>query len=242
MFLLYGWSSNHCATSIIDLHRSCQRCSYELCLGCCHEIRKGNLLDRAELRFQYKNKGCEYIHGGDPLPESCPLETSVYDIEPLTVWNANADGIIMCAPKEMGGCNHCKLELKRILPFGWISKLEAKARDLLGVIPAEHTTFKYKHAEKRNEVLRKAASREGLDDNYLYCPDSSDILIGGLLYFQKHWVNGEPVIVRNVLEQSTGLSWEPMVMWRALSENPEAETSSEFLEVKAIDCLAGCEV
>ncbi|PON52136.1 Zinc finger, RING-type domain containing protein [Parasponia andersonii] len=233
---------NHCATSIIDLHRSCPVCSFELCLGCCREIRKGSLSDRAEVKFQYENKGCQYIHGGDPLPKSCPLETSEYGMEALTRWNANADGSIMCAPKDMGGCEHCTLEFKRILPCGWILNLEAKARDLLGVSPTEHISFKFKDAEKRNKVLKKAASREGSDDNFLYCPDSRDILKGGLSCFKKHWVNGEPIIVRNVLEQATGLSWEPMVMWRALSENPEEETGSKFVEVKAIDCLAGCEV
>lgn len=194
------------------------------------------------MKFQYKNKGYQYIHGGDALPESSSSESSEYGIECLDGWNALDDGRILCAPKDMGGCEQCILELKRILPYGWISNLEAKARDLLGVDPAEQTIFKYKYAEERNEALRKAASREGSDDNNLYCPDSSDILKGGLFYFQKHWVNGEPVIVQNVLEQASGLSWEPMVMWRALSENPDAEIGSKFLEVKAIDCLAGCEV
>ncbi|KAF2322083.1 hypothetical protein GH714_006418 [Hevea brasiliensis] len=63
-----------------------------------------------------------------------------------------------------------------------------------------------------------------------------------LFHFQKHWVKGEPVIVRDALEVTTHLSWEPMVMWRALCENVDPETRANMSEVKAIDCLASCEV
>ncbi|KAF2303669.1 hypothetical protein GH714_021099 [Hevea brasiliensis] len=59
---------NHCATSIVDLHRSCPKCAYELCLSCCQEIREGSLSSRAEIKFEYVNRGSEYMHGGDPLP------------------------------------------------------------------------------------------------------------------------------------------------------------------------------
>ncbi|KAL7128622.1 hypothetical protein ABFS83_13G007200 [Erythranthe nasuta] len=34
---------NNCKTSIVDFHRSCPRCSYDLCLTCCQEIREGHL-------------------------------------------------------------------------------------------------------------------------------------------------------------------------------------------------------
>lgn len=240
-FVPYGRSSNHCATSIIDLHRSCPQCSYELCLSCCHDIRKGGLVDRGELKFQYENRGYDYMHGGDSSGRFFPLETSERVTEPSTVWNTSDDGGVMCPPKDLGGCNKCILELKRILPCQLISNLEVKARCLLGDAQTEQTVFKCKYDGTKDE-LRKAASRENTNDNYLYCPDSSHILTGGLFHFQKHWINGEPVIVRNVLEQATGLSWEPMVMWRALSENPVAEKETKFLEVKAVDCLAGCEV
>lgn len=41
---------------------------------------------------------------------------------------------------------------------------------------------------------------------------------GHIGHFGFHWVKGEPVIVRDVLELTSGLSWEPMVMWRVLRE------------------------
>ncbi|VFQ77344.1 unnamed protein product [Cuscuta campestris] len=34
---------DNCNTSIVDLHRTCPSCSYDLCLTCCHEIRDGCL-------------------------------------------------------------------------------------------------------------------------------------------------------------------------------------------------------
>ncbi|XVF33157.1 hypothetical protein REPUB_Repub17cG0144200 [Reevesia pubescens] len=56
-------------------------------------------------------------------------------------------------------------------------------------------------------------------------------------------MRGEPVIVRNVLEKTSGLSWEPMVMWRAFRETcANVKFKEETPSVKAIDCLDWCEV
>ncbi|KAF2303969.1 hypothetical protein GH714_025704 [Hevea brasiliensis] len=232
---------NHCATSIVDLHRSCPKCAYELCLSCCHEIREGSLSSRAEMKFRYVDRGSDYMHGGDPLP--CDFENAEDQGEPTVVlWNANDDGSISCAPKEMGGCGDCVLELKRILPMGCISELKKKARDLVG-FDTERADSMCNNSEAGREMLRSAAAREGSKDNYLYCPAMNDIQeVEELFHFQKHWVKGEPVIVRDALEVTTHLSWEPMVMWRALCENVDRETRANMSEVKAIDCLASCEV
>ncbi|XP_028090779.1 lysine-specific demethylase JMJ25-like [Camellia sinensis] len=62
-------------------------------------------------------------------------------------------------------------------------------------------------------------------------------------HFQQHWRKGEPVIVRNVLDRTSGLSWEPMVMWRALREKgAKGKFKEETTSVKALDCLDWCEV
>ncbi|TKY53983.1 Lysine-specific demethylase JMJ25 [Spatholobus suberectus] len=222
---------DHCATSITDLHRSCPNCSYELCLSCCREIRDGSITPWAELKIQYVNRGYDYMQGGDPLPVSCDLETSEAHIDQSTVWNAKSDGSIRCAPKELGGCASAVLELRRILPHGWISDLEARACNMLKIWENEHTTLQQKEAVSSYTSLRNEAIREDIDDHNT-----------GMLLFQKHWPNGEPIIVRDVLKQGTGLSWKPMVMWRALCENMVSEISSKMSEVKAIDCLANCEV
>lgn len=49
------------------------------------------------------------------------------------------------------------------------------------------------------------------------------------------------MIVSNVLETASGLSWEPMVMWRACRQMKHT-SHKEHLEVKAIDCLDWCGV
>ncbi|XVF87778.1 hypothetical protein PTKIN_Ptkin18bG0148200 [Pterospermum kingtungense] len=233
---------NHCATSIFDLHRSCPKCSYELCLNCCQEIREGSLSSRDEVAYQYKNRGYDYIHGGEPLLESYVHETAKEPAKPSIQLGANNDGSITCPPKEMGGCGGCRLELKRIFPVGWISNLEAKAEEMLHACRTRQELLKDECAVSGGEALQRVASRVGSSDNCLYSPTSSGNQQEDLYHFQMHWAKGEPVIVHNTLENATGLSWEPMVMWRALCENGNSGINLEMSEVKAIDCLAGCEV
>ncbi|CAJ1941402.1 unnamed protein product [Sphenostylis stenocarpa] len=232
---------DHCATSIIDLYRSCPNCSYELCLSCCQEIRDGSISPRVEQKFAYVNRGYDYMHGGDPLPESSDLGASECHTKLSIVWNAKSDGSIRCAPKELGGCGRAVLELRRVLSSGWISELEVKARNMLKIWENEHTTLQQEEAVSSYTSSRKEAIREDINDNTMDCSESSNILKERLLLFQKHWSNGEPIIVRDALKQGTGLSWKPMVMWRALCKNMVSEVSSNMSEVKAIDCLANCE-
>ena len=92
-----------------------------------------------------------------------------------------------------------------------------------------------------NNKLRKAASREGSDDNHLYCLRAQDIQHEDLKHFQWHWSRSEPVIVSDVLESASGLSWEPFVMWRAVRQLNHLK-HDRLLEIKAIDCLDWCEV
>ncbi|XP_077248729.1 lysine-specific demethylase JMJ27-like [Tasmannia lanceolata] len=96
------------------------------------------------------------------------------------------------------------------------------------------------HIDSRNS--RKAASREDSEDNCLYCPSARDTRNNDLVHFQLHWMKGEPVIVRNVPDLTSGLSWEPFVMWRAFREMTKSKADSESLTVKALDCLDWCEV
>ncbi|XP_065879968.1 lysine-specific demethylase JMJ26-like [Euphorbia lathyris] len=252
---------NHCATSIVDYHRRCSNCAYELCLSCCQELREGSLQNPAAMEFRYTNRSNEYMHGGDPLPHH--LKNPVDLIEPSEdlnessnfTWNANCDGSIFCAPKGLGGCGGCILELKRILPMGWILELRMKAVDLLGLYNRKPISMMWKYYDigremlnkaacrDGREMLKKAACREGFDDNNLYYPALNNIQEAQELFnFQRHWAKGEPVIVRNVLKVTPNLSWEPMVMWRALCENLDFDSSSKMSKVKAVDCLASCEV
>jgi lysine-specific demethylase 3 len=88
--------------------------------------------------------------------------------------------------------------------------------------------------------IRKAASREDSSDNFLYCPRAVDHK-ENFRHFQWHWSKGEPVIVSNILESTSGLSWEPLVMWRAFRQIRNTKHKT-LLDVKAIDCLDWSEV
>ncbi|RZC76807.1 hypothetical protein C5167_000967 [Papaver somniferum] len=83
-----------------------------------------------------------------------------------------------------------------------------------------------------------------VDDNYLYCPTARDIQLGDLEHFQKHWCKGEPVIVRKVNELTSGLSWMPLVMCKALHEKIDSRVAKGEgrLDAKATNCMDWCEV
>ncbi|KAA8531269.1 hypothetical protein F0562_005972 [Nyssa sinensis] len=222
---------NNCKTSIVDFHRSCPYCSYDLCLICCREFYSGNL------------------QGGTL---GIPVETSSLDnVKSTLEWKAKENGSIHCPPESMGGCGRGILELKCIFPEDWVSELLVKAKEI---------AKRYEHKDMPespsqwcscfnsvgaidigSEKLLKAASREDSDDNYLYFPAAKEIQHGDLKHFQWHWFRGQPVIVSNVLETTSGLSWEPMVMWRAFRQITNLK-HSQHLDVNAINCLDWCEV
>ncbi|KAG5006746.1 hypothetical protein JHK82_024686 [Glycine max] len=81
--------------------------------------------------------------------------------------------------------------------------------------------------------------REASDDNYLYCPASDDIKTDGIGSFRKHWKTSEPIIVKQVFDGSSILSWDPMVIWRGILETTYEKEKDENGMVKAIDCLDG---
>ncbi|KAK6917779.1 JmjC domain [Dillenia turbinata] len=234
---------NHCATSIFDLHRSCPKCSYEVCLACCREIRHRKLSSREEVVFSYVDRGPEYVHGEDGDPVFSFSDASKDHMKIVTHWLPNDNGSIPCAPKELGGCGDHQLVLKHILPEDWLANLEVKATEMLKLSESKEQTSEGNVSEAGDKKIRAASSRNESDDNFLYCPSSLDLRNKEhLLHFQKHWAKGEPIIVRHALEQAAGLSWEPMVMLRALCDNIDPNISSKMSLVKAIDCLAGCEV
>lgn len=258
LLLLAIICSNNCKTSIIDFHRSCPNCSYDLCLTCCREIRS-NFLQK-EIVDRYIDVSNAHLHSGEPLDlhsykkessDICLEFSSKNSARPKHVWRAMKNGVIPCPPKDNDGCGHEYLELKCIFNQNWVSELKEKVKRLVKIhglenmltVSAQCTSCFESHDEidPINKNLRKAASREDSSDNYLYCPSASDVKRGDLEHFQGHWIKGEPVIVRNALELTSGLSWEPMVMWRAMRELTYLG-SSKHLNVKAIDCLDWCEV
>ncbi|KAH9608508.1 hypothetical protein KSS87_016491 [Heliosperma pusillum] len=162
-------------------------------------------------------------------------------------WKADKIGRICCPPAPLEGCGKPVLELKSIQSEHRVSKLLNEVEKMVDypdqASPPEAfnvscSDSSFHDVSDRN--MRKCASREGSKDNYLYCPDARDIQQGDLKHFQRHWARGEPVIVRSVLETTPGLSWEPLVMWRAVRQI-KSTNHSTLLDVKAISCLEWCE-
>ncbi|KAF0921886.1 hypothetical protein E2562_020503 [Oryza meyeriana var. granulata] len=262
---------NRCKTSIVDFHRSCKACLYDLCLACCWELRKGEVPGGEEvMSVQWKNRGSGYVFGNipklkdgnkmvsssrhmeTPSSESCK-DMAVVDVpnNPLLLWKANSDGSIPCPPKEIGGCGASSLELKCLLPENMFSELEYRANKVIKKEASAKAIDKTseqcpcfdRSSKIRTKAIREAANRKGSSDNYLYCPDANDIQEDDLLHFQMHWSKGEPVIVCDALRLTSGLSWEPLVMWRALREKKtNGDVEDEHFAVKAVDCLDWNEV
>jgi lysine-specific demethylase 3 len=208
--------SDNCDTSIYDLHRTCPRCDYELCIACCRELREGNLRGSCfkTTDNDYPNRGADYLHGGDAAavaqPDPSPSSGDPSD-EVITcmigAWVADthelADGRIRCPPEELGGCGGRRmLRLKRMFPDNWLADLEA---DASAALPA---TFKIMKADDSVcpcycsgnpttiQSTKVASARENSLDNHLYYPSSDNSEEDDVKHFQKHWVRGEAVVAR----------------------------------------------
>ncbi|CAJ2630941.1 unnamed protein product [Trifolium pratense] len=245
---------DNCKTSIFDYHRSCTKCPFDICLSCCCELRGGKLLGGADpIEFEFSFRGHDYLHGGkeEKIKKDEPCDAAQPEIREWSRsgWHAYSDGSIPC-PKANNDCHHGFLELRSILGPNFISKLVCKAKELeetlnlqdaQEILDSRCSCLKpVKNADDIHNNRRKAASREDSSDNFLYCPRAVDLHKEDFKHFQWHWGKGEPVIVSNVLECTSGLSWEPLVMRRAFRQISNSKHKS-LLDVKAIDCLGWCE-
>ncbi|XP_024373444.1 lysine-specific demethylase JMJ27 isoform X3 [Physcomitrium patens] len=302
---------NNCSTSIVDYHRNCKECGYDLCLRCCHELRhglqpggkqaesahiklpeyddnekvkekenekkekekekKGNEKEKNKLSKRRGRKrknppeevderGVILLKDSDDdlqtldsagmnlesaLPAAVELEP---EAETLPAWVANDDGSIPCPPSARGGCGKTTLSLRTLFDQDWTAKLTSEVENAAATcdIPKQDDSVRcdvcYKSEANEKQDLRLCANRIHSNDNYLFCPTRQSVEDVGLTHFQKHWMRGEPVIVRDVLECTTGLSWEPLVMWRAVRETTKGKFKDDTKTVKALDCLDWREV
>lgn len=208
--------------------------------------------------FKYVDYGIDYLHGSIQKRKSKNIDDEILTIKKWknnrrspSHWKTKENGVISCPPKDKGGCGEAILILKCLFPYEFISKLLVEAKNMfdahkMDFVPEclEKSCFCYNVLDGDDVSSKKiciAASREDSSDNKLYRPSAVDIGHGDLQHFQSHWSKCEPVIVSNVLETTVGLSWEPMVMYRAFRQ-PKSQGLDTLLNMTAINCLDWCEV
>uniref|UniRef100_A0A0E0K787 JmjC domain-containing protein n=1 Tax=Oryza punctata TaxID=4537 RepID=A0A0E0K787_ORYPU len=255
----------------VDQIKSCKHCFYDLCLTCCQELRKGEIPGGEEVEIlDPEERDKDYAFGkilsdGESQRDSLKCRSGTQNRKSnrgmasdenqkktLLLWKANSNGSIPCPRKEKEGCSFSSLDLKCLFPEKLLPELEDRAEKVfwsetfakeLGrtseLCPCFDHAGKIRSDSKK---LRQAANREDSSDNYLYCPVATDIQDDDLLHFQMHWAKGEPIVVSDTLKLTSGLSWEPMVMWRAVRERTKGKAEDEQFAVRAVDCLDWCEV
>lgn len=230
---------------ILDYHRHCANCSYDLCLTCCRDLRRAS-----SVAFRG-----ECIEVAVTCPESSEKsasdECTINFAHQFPKWKANTDGTITCGPAEAGGCGSSKLVLRRIFKINWVAKLVKSAEEMVNGCTIRNvdslprcpcrgnTTAESSGSSKFTH--RQCSKRDSSNGNFLYFPVSEDIKHEGISHFHEHWVKGEPVIVRHTFESPLASSWDPTVIWRGIQETVD-ERMDENIKLKAFDCYNLSEV
>ncbi|KAL3851261.1 hypothetical protein ACJIZ3_013143 [Penstemon smallii] len=236
-----------CKTSIVDYHRTCTNCTYNLCLSCCRELSQHGLYESFKLKSCKKRK--IYSSGVDLYIKQTRQNSGGVSLSTLLRWEASADGSIPCPPTDIGGCGESTLDLRCIFPFAWTGDLEVRAEEILCSYHVPETADVSSSCslcnsiDSKDEVKppRELSRRLGFCDNYLYCPTVKDLHQETLEHFQNHWGKGHPVIVRNMLRSISGLCWDPVIMFCSYMECKSSESCTE-IGIKAKNCLDWCEV
>ncbi|KNA17598.1 hypothetical protein SOVF_078740, partial [Spinacia oleracea] len=226
---------NNCKSPILDIHRSCPNCSYNLCFSCCQEYSQGGSLGgtypNRTKTFSPRLKNC-VDNNADPASSSPSLDSA-------------SRLHISCPPMELGGCDNSLLDLRCIFPLNWTKELEISAKETA----SEHDFLQYindnvgcsscvgiSQANDKSKELQAAFRLKEPDDNFLYCPSTSDDHDCVLSRFQKHWQKGQPIKVRNVLQSVWALSWDPLAMFCGYLENDFSNCKTSKDAIEAVSC------
>ncbi|KAI8548002.1 hypothetical protein RHMOL_Rhmol07G0238400 [Rhododendron molle] len=227
-----------CRVSIIDYHRHCANCSYDLCLSCCKDLREASILG---VKGESENHIDGEIDQKTTVTEQVkPSKLMLKSSDKFPNWKANSNASIPCPPKEYGGCGCLSLTLKRIFKMNWVAKLVKNSEEMVSGCKVNDDVVSPQETTGLNSGLCQYAHREDSDDNFLYCSTSNDIKAKGIRDFRKHWSQGEPVIVKEVCDGMSG--WDPMVIWKGIRETTEEKMKDDNRTVKAIDCLDRSEI
>lgn len=229
-----------CRVPIVDYHRHCSKCSYDLCLSCCQDLRSSTLAeakdDVVDNHSSEKYQSEEILKDKQASPSHKLLIS-----EKFPGWKANRDGSLPCLPREHGGCGCLYLTLRRIFKMNWVAKLVKNLEEMVSGCKVKDIS-NGSVTRSLNPRFRECASRKDSDDNFLYCPSAQDIKHDGVIYFRKHWAKGEPILVKQVCDGSSSMSWDPMVIWREICESTDERMNDAGRMVKAVDCLDWSEI
>uniref|UniRef100_M1C1L7 Transcription factor n=3 Tax=Solanum tuberosum TaxID=4113 RepID=M1C1L7_SOLTU len=227
---------NFCRIPIVDYHRHCSNCSYDLCLSCCKDLRDATKLVQDDRGKQFLGRAdCRETTSKDVKLSNVHLNI----LSKLSDWKADSNGSIPCPPKQYGGCSSSVLSLKRIFKMNWVAKLVKNVEEMVSGCKVCDSGDLENTSEGK---LFQAAHRENGDDNVLYHPLSEDIRSEGIEDFRKQWSRGKPVIIKDIYDVSSMSNWDPIEIWRGVRETTEEKTKDDNRTVKAIDCFDGSEI
>lgn len=234
-------------------HRSCLSCSYSLCFSCSQALSQGSTSQ------QIKSSLCELPDKVNTCiaSESHLLDDNkaisngnLTDTSISPEWTCcNGTDSVSCPPRELGGCGDSHLDLRCVFPLSWIKEMEVKAEEIVCSYDFPETLDKSSSCSlcidkdrknKRYKKLQEAAQRKDSNDNCLFYPTVLDINSDHFEHFQKHWGRCHPVIVRDLLQSTPNLRWDPLVMFSSYLERSitRYENNKDLLET----CLDWWEV
>ncbi|EYU40199.1 hypothetical protein MIMGU_mgv1a019532mg [Erythranthe guttata] len=111
-----------------------------------------------------------------------------------------------------------------VITVNWISELLTKAESVAEV------------PEPSEGTCSCSGYNRGSESGNFHCPTVEGVETADQKHFQWHLYKGQPVIIPNVLNRTTGLSWEPLVMWRA-SRKIKSTHDLRILEFSVTNCL-----
>ena len=222
---------------ILDYHRHCPNCEFDLCLMCCQDLRRASHVD-------------EYADAG-MMAETSEMEDSNHYLETQTddnaleilqhfpKWTANSDGSIPCPRAESVVSCQLPLVLRRIFKINWLARLVKHTEEMVSGCKISKLSPGSRPSNSNN--LIECSQREGSFDNFLYCPSLRDIEKENIWFFHRYWEMGEPVIIKNLFEPSLSACWDPLSIWKGIQEITDERIQDDIV-VRAINCLNHSEV
>ncbi|KAI7738175.1 hypothetical protein M8C21_007558 [Ambrosia artemisiifolia] len=213
-------------------------------------IEQINLEKYDEMDIEAKIKGKDHSELqiqealGSPKQQCCGFcKACIVDVH-RSCGNCSEDGSIECPPKNLGGCGDGILGLVCHPSFDWTKDLEKSAKEI--VSNHKFTNFfdfdtLYCGLCDGNDKIESENKGEVLTYNKsLYFSIKQDLGDKNLEHFTKHWVKGQPLIIRDAIKIDTELSWDPIFTFCMYLDRSVKSRNDQ--DVKLKNCSDWCEV